>query len=103
MVAGSSDEMIDLEWNGRRVRWRVTRHHDAVYVTGASGTVTATILPRFPVPGQDAAERGFAAPMPGVVLEVRVEPGQSVAQGQTMVVLEGMKMEHHVSAPAPAL
>ncbi|WP_421118435.1 biotin/lipoyl-containing protein [Aquihabitans daechungensis] len=38
--------------------------------------------------------------MPGVVLDVRVEPGQHVTAGQTLVVLEAMKMEHHMAAPA---
>jgi len=38
--------------------------------------------------------------MPGVVLDVRVEPGQQVTAGQTLVVLEAMKMEHHMAAPA---
>jgi propionyl-CoA carboxylase alpha chain len=38
--------------------------------------------------------------MPGVVLDVRVEPGEHVTAGQTLVVLEAMKMEHHMAAPA---
>jgi propionyl-CoA carboxylase alpha chain len=37
--------------------------------------------------------------MPGKVLEVRVAPGQAVDAGTVLVVLEAMKMEHHVTAP----
>jgi biotin carboxyl carrier protein len=37
--------------------------------------------------------------MPGRVIDVRVEPGQQVREGQTLVILEAMKMEHEVSAP----
>jgi biotin carboxyl carrier protein len=38
--------------------------------------------------------------MPGVVLDVRVSAGQTVSAGETLVVLEAMKMEHHMAAPA---
>lgn len=39
------------------------------------------------------------SPMPGTVLEVRVKPGDEVAEGQTLVVVEAMKMEIPVKAP----
>ena len=39
------------------------------------------------------------APMPGTVLRVDVAPGQTVDAGQTLVVLEAMKMELSVAAP----
>ena len=42
---------------------------------------------------------GLVAPMPGVIIEVRVESGQDVTAGQTLVVMEAMKMEHVISAP----
>jgi biotin carboxyl carrier protein len=32
------------------------------------------------------------------VLDVRVEPGEAVRRGQTLVVIEAMKMEHHIDA-----
>jgi propionyl-CoA carboxylase alpha chain len=38
--------------------------------------------------------------MPGNVLRVEVEPGDRVAEGQEVLVLEAMKMEHRISAPA---
>jgi acetyl/propionyl-CoA carboxylase alpha subunit len=51
--------------------------------------------------GAAAAPAGgsLAAPMPGTVLRVLVAPGDRVAAGQTLVLLEAMKMELAVSAP----
>jgi propionyl-CoA carboxylase alpha chain len=37
--------------------------------------------------------------MPGKVIELRVEVGQRVAAGETLLVLEAMKMEHPIRAP----
>jgi len=44
-------------------------------------------------------EGHFRAPMPGHVLDVRIRPGDSVAAGAVLVVLEAMKMEHSLAAP----
>jgi biotin carboxyl carrier protein len=44
------------------------------------------------------AERFFKAPMPGLVVTVKVEPGQAVKAGQPMVVVEAMKMENILKA-----
>ncbi len=90
---------ITVRWNGHQVSWRMTRHDRTVFATGTRSTVTVDLLPRFDIGGLDGPEGGFVAPMPGVVTDVRVTGGERVNKGQTMVVLEGMKMEHHVSAP----
>jgi biotin carboxyl carrier protein len=42
------------------------------------------------------------APMPGLVLRILAEPGQEVAAGAGLVVLEAMKMENELKAPAAA-
>ena len=39
------------------------------------------------------------APMPGNVLDIKVSNGQSVKQGDVLVILEAMKMENEISAP----
>ncbi len=43
---------------------------------------------------------GLRAPMPGRILAVLVEPGAAVKRGAPLVVMEAMKMEHTVVAPA---
>ena len=44
-------------------------------------------------------EGHLRSPMPGLVLDVRARPGERVAAGAVLVVLEAMKMEHSLSAP----
>ena len=44
----------------------------------------------------DEHHGGLVAPMPGVVLEVLVSAGESVEAGQTLMILEAMKMEHRI-------
>jgi biotin carboxyl carrier protein len=41
---------------------------------------------------------GIKSPLPGVVLEVRVKEGDVVKKGQTLIVLEAMKMENNINA-----
>jgi 3-methylcrotonyl-CoA carboxylase alpha subunit len=47
----------------------------------------------------EAAHGSLAAPMPGKVLQVLVQPGAKVAKGTPLVILEAMKMEHTIAAP----
>lgn len=49
--------------------------------------------------GTATGEAIVQAPMPGLVIGTPVEVGASVTQGQTVVVLEAMKMENDLSAP----
>jgi biotin carboxyl carrier protein len=43
------------------------------------------------------------APMPGLIVEVRVQPGQAVQKGDPLLVLEAMKMENILKAPADGI
>ena len=57
-------------------------------------------------PTQAAASSGSisgeatTAPMPGTILSIKVSPGTSVKKGDTLVILEAMKMENEISARA---
>jgi len=97
-----SPQDIDVEVGSRRITSRITRHADRLHVQAARGTLSFDVVPRFVVPGAVIDASGLIAPMPGVVLEVRCTVGDRVRARQTLVVLEAMKMEHHVNAPADA-
>ncbi|GAA0913495.1 biotin carboxylase N-terminal domain-containing protein [Nonomuraea longicatena] len=76
----------DTLWLGRDGRaWALTRHR-----LGDPGDR----------PGAAAGGDGVVrSPMPGTVLLVKAAPGDRVAEGQPLVVVEAMKMEHTVTAP----
>ena len=65
----------------------------------ASPTATALIAPR---PASRAGGNGpdsLNAPMPGVILELYVQAGDSVQRGQQIAVLDAMKMHNFIGAP----
>ena len=49
--------------------------------------------------GPAASEGSLTAPMPGTIMEMNVKQGQRVREGQTLMVLEAMKMEHRIQSP----
>jgi propionyl-CoA carboxylase alpha chain len=70
-----------------------------VHVDGALGSVHLVALPRFVDPADVVATGSLLAPMPGTVIGVPLEAGTVVTAGQTVVVLEAMKMQHTIAAP----
>ena len=68
-----------------------------IFVDGIQVYVTET--PRFPEADVEDTPGGCVAPMPGRVVQLNVEVGDRVEVGQTLVVLEAMKMEQSLNAP----
>ena len=52
---------------------------------------------------EGAASGDVKAPMPGKVLQVLVKPGDAVEEGQSLLVLEAMKMEHRIVAASDGI
>ena len=50
-----------------------------------------------------AGAETIKAPMPGTILNILVKPGQKVAKGDTLLILEAMKMENEIVSPRDAV
>jgi propionyl-CoA carboxylase alpha chain len=98
-----SDTAVDAEVDRRRALHYVTWGDDQLFVQMSSGTFEVGIVSRFPSPSSEGPAGAMIAPMPGVVLDVGVAPASKVEAGETLVVLEAMKMEHHISAPVAGI
>ena len=98
---GASGDEVDLEIAGVRRRHRVHLGRDgAVFVNTGDGQVDLTEAPRFPDARQAAQPGSLESPLPGRVIRVFVEAGATVELGQPLLIVEAMKMEHEIVAPA---
>ncbi len=101
-----ADGRLTATLDGRRREALVNRHGLEVTVIargpgGLGGTFRLSLIDPIAAAGAADAEGGrLTAPMPGRVVTVLVEPGAVVERGQPLMVLEAMKMEHTITAPA---
>ena len=99
LLHGCTAAEVDLQIDGVRRLVTVARAGDVRYAASALGATTLVEQPRFPETQQQATAGSLLAPMPGTVVRVEAQLGDSVHAGQVLVVLEAMKMEHSVRTP----
>ncbi len=90
---------VDMEIDGLRLDVRVEVRGDQWFLHSRSGDLELRELPRYPDVRLDELSGGLKAPMPGVIRSVFVTPGEHVAKGHVLLILEAMKMEHRITAP----
>jgi biotin carboxyl carrier protein len=98
-VVGVDGGRVELVLDGRRVPATVTVVPGGWVVDLPGGAVTLGARDRFPRPEGSGPAGGLVAPMPGKIIDVRAAVGDAVTAGQVLVVMEAMKMEHHLSTP----
>lgn len=97
LIDGRSLPVVIEEAAGGRLRVTIAGREVDVSVQDEK----ALLLERFGLnEAAGSAERALHAPMPGLVLNIMVEPGQTVHTGDGLLVLEAMKMENELRAHA---
>ena len=89
---------IDMSFDNKRHYSKVTLSKNKILIHMPYGDVMLDIKPRFVIPGMEVTAGGLVAPMPGKVIDVKVKKGKKVKAGDTLVILEAMKMEHSIKA-----
>ena len=97
-IYSSDEDGIDMIFDGKRHYSRVTVSKNNILVHMPFGDVMLQLKPRFKMPGTEVTIGGLIAPMPGKVIDVKVKKGKKVKAGDTLVILEAMKMEHSIKA-----
>jgi propionyl-CoA carboxylase alpha chain len=104
-VIDHSGDRIALELDGRRRVFRVQLMGDAdeavANVAGPAGARSFTLAQRFEDHDAEQTGGGPICPLPGTVIAVHVAEGETVTEGQLLMVVEAMKMEHKITAGAP--
>ena len=100
LVLAAAPGRVVLEADGLRHTFTVHRAGGEVFVDSPLGSVALAPVDPLPVPEPVATPGALPAPMPGTVTAVDVSVGERVREGQTLLRLEAMKMEHRVTAPA---
>ena len=102
-AAGHYDTGGDLTatLDGRRLRVTMVRQGDVITILHQGAQYRIEHMdPARRADSESGAAGGLTAPMPGRVTLVSVSEGDSVQRGDTLLILEAMKMEHSIIAPA---
>jgi len=94
-------EAVQLQWGEQRLRAQVYAVKDQLHVFADVGSASVHFVNPLAHAAQGSAASGnLSAPMPGKLLSFAVKVGDRVKAGQALAVMEAMKMEHTVAAPA---
>jgi 3-methylcrotonyl-CoA carboxylase alpha subunit len=102
MAAGRLDgNELYADIDGYRQRVVVVPHDGRFTMFSRRGAMQfALAQPDFGEDAADVSAGAFTAPMPGVVVTLLVAPGEPVTRDQPLLIMEAMKMEHRICAPA---
>ena len=101
-VVGHADgQTLSVQMDERRWRLQLQRDGDQLYLFASDGQHRFTLHDPVGESEQASADAGsLLAPMPGRIVATLVAAGTQVKRGTPLVVLEAMKMEHTLQAPA---
>jgi 3-methylcrotonyl-CoA carboxylase alpha subunit len=101
LVFAETPQGIDVQFAGQRMTAAVYAQGELDHIFTAKGATQILSIDLLAHAGEAQAEGGrLTAPMPGKVVSFAVKAGDKVSKGQPLAVMEAMKMEHTIAAPA---
>ena len=97
------DDCLHAVVNGHRCTVYGNLHRDELVLFLQGNSITCRCYQENWESDEQAGEGSLCAPMNGAIVTVPVEPGEPVVAGQTLMIMEAMKMEHAIKAPADGI
>jgi 3-methylcrotonyl-CoA carboxylase alpha subunit len=92
---------LDITLGTQRIQAHVYDHGEVLHVFTPLGATSITRVDALAHAGDTQGEAGrLTAPMPGKVVSFAVKAGDVVKKGQPLAIMDAMKMEHTIAAPA---
>ena len=98
LIISVDEEHIHCEIDGIAIKAFISCFHDEITINSGSGDLVFKVLPKFIDPNEIIIEGSLTAPMPGKILNINVKKGSNVKAGETLLILEAMKMEHTIKS-----
>ena len=98
-IISFDNEMLECVIDDIRSQYQIYRDEDRLFVFDSFNDIQLKVLPRFVDPSTSSIEGGLLAPMPGKISEVLIKKDQKVKAGQSLMIIEAMKMEQTIKSP----
>ena len=98
-IISFDNEMLECVIDDIRSQYQIYRDKDRLFVFDSFNDIQLKVLPRFVDPSTSSIEGGLLAPMPGKISEVLIKKDQKVKAGQSLMIIEAMKMEQTIKSP----
>lgn len=100
IIKDVEDNIAHVEVNGTPYKVELDRPAPAApkIVKPAAAPRTESGAPVVSNAPKAAKKEGVKSPLPGVILDIKVKEGDDVKKGQTVLILEAMKMENNINA-----
>ena len=109
VTVSAHEDLLDLTWNSEGLEeyghhLLVLSHESQLLAVHENGrTLFNRLDPLAYEQSEEVSDFRLSAPMPGNVIRVLVKAGDEVSSGQPLLVMEAMKMEHTIVAPADGI
>ena len=98
-IISFDNEMLECVIDDIRSQYQIYRDEDRLFVFDSFNDIQLKVLPRFVDTSTSSIEGGLLAPMPGKISEVLIKKDQKVKAGQSLMIIEAMKMEQTIKSP----